>query len=52
MAANTETSTKKKIWTAPTVRLLGTIRELVQGGGKKASTLDGDPTGGKKSGIG
>ena len=53
MAGSTPTSTtKKKTWTEPTVRLLGTIRELVQGGGKKASVTDGDPTGGMKSGVG
>jgi len=42
----------KRAWVSPTVREIGTISQLVQGGGKNASFVDGDPQGGRKQGQG
>ena len=42
----------KATWEPPTVREIGTIPRLVQGGGKNASFVDGDPQGGRKQGQG
>ncbi len=44
---------QKKVWTLPKLKLLGTVRQLVQGVGK-LSGADGDGGGspGKASGMG
>lgn len=39
-------------WEEPRWRRLGDVRELVRGGGKLGSNLDGDPGSTRKSGAG
>ena len=42
----------KSTWQPPTIREIGTIEKLVQGGGKNSSFVDADPQGGRKQGQG
>ena len=45
-------SPPKKTWVDPSVELVGTIDELVKGGGKAGSNVDGDPNNAGKTGVG
>ncbi|TNE48647.1 MAG: hypothetical protein EP343_14635 [Deltaproteobacteria bacterium] len=45
-------SPSKRPWVRPSLERLGAIRDLVQGGGKVGSNLDGDPVTSRKQGTG
>ena len=51
----TERNHKKKKrlkWQPPELKPLGSLKDVVQGGGKTGPTADGDPQSTRKTGIG
>lgn len=43
---------QKRAWQSPSLSYVGDLQDLVQGGGKRGSFIDGDPRSQRKSGGG